>query len=130
MSRTSAIQVAAIVEVDPTINAGSLEAFIETASSLVDEVCVPANYGSARLELIERWLAAHFYAIRDKQVTGEKAGPVSANYQYSLGLVLSVTHYGQQAMLLDTAGGLAALSKAAETGEVAQRGVVWVGIKE
>ena len=92
-------------------------AHIETAAALVDEVCVPSGYTNERLELIERWLSAHFFTITAPRAASESAGPVSTSYLASVGKYLSGSTFGQQALALDTAGGLAALSKAAETGK-------------
>jgi hypothetical protein len=108
MPRTTENAVAAIIEVDEDIN---LAPFIEVAAALVDEVCAPAGYDEARLELIERWLSAHFYAIRDPRRTQEVAGPVSESFQSKVDLGLDVTHYGQQAKLLDTKGTLLILGQ-------------------
>lgn len=124
MAYTTAAQVATIIEVDDTID---LDAFIDTAHELVEELCTDSGYTTTRLELIERWLSAHFYAIRDARIKLERAGPVAAHYQHELGLNLADTMYGQQAMLIDTAGSLAALSKRAEEGKRKGVGVTWLG---
>lgn len=109
MPRTTAAAVEGIIETDITVP--SLDPFIEASNALVTELCEPVTtYDAVRLELIERWLAAHFYAIRDMRRLSETVGPVSEWYQYKLSLGLGCTMYGQQAMLLDTAGGLARLS--------------------
>jgi len=119
MPRTTAELIEGILEVDETI--GSLDPFIAVANELVTEVCAAAEvtpaYSESRLTLIETWLGAHFYCQRDPRFASEKAGPVSANYQYKLGLNLANTHYGQMAMSLDTFGGLAQLSKNVEEGK-------------
>ena len=80
------------------------------ANELVTEVCTDKGYTDSRLELIERWLSAHFYTNRDPRAVNEKAGPVGVTYQSAVALNLNTSHYGQTAMLLDTAGGLAALN--------------------
>lgn len=124
MARTTPTLVGDIVEVDDTI---SLVPFIDTASELVTEVCGSAGYSDTRLELIERWLSAHFYKIRDQAVANEKAGPAQTAYQYQVGLGLAQTKEGQQAMILDTKGGLAALSKRTEQGNSQHPGITWLG---
>ncbi len=131
MARTTPVLVGKIVEVDPLIT--DLTPFIDSANELVTEVCAVAKkedgsdfYTVTRLELIERWLSAHFYKIRDQMVTSEQAGPVQSAYGMKLGLNLAVTTYGQQAMILDTFGGLAQLNKAAESGRVPVTGF-WMG---
>lgn len=125
MPRTSDVAVKAIIEVDDSI---SLDPFIETANELVTEVCASVtSYSSTRLELIERWLSAHFYAIRDPRRKMESAGSVRESYETQIGLMLKETTYGQQAMMLDTAGGLAALSNSAEKKRVSKVGISWLG---
>jgi hypothetical protein len=113
MARTTADAVKGIVEVDSD-SVADLTPFIETASELVTELCEPAGYDETRLELIERWLAAHFYTIRDNRRVSEAIGSVNEWYQYKLGLNLACSMYGQQAMMLDTKLTLAALSNAAQ----------------
>jgi len=125
MARTTSEAVADIIEVDVTIN---LDPFISVANELVTEICSDAGYSAERLELIERWLSAHFYTNRDPRAEQERAGPVSAKYQSKVDLNLSTSHYGQTAMMLDTAGGLAALSNSKGTRRTAS--VVWLGTEE
>lgn len=134
MSRTTFDAVKLLVEVDTTISP-DLAPFIETASALVDSVVATAKkadgvsdyYTSGQLELIERWLAAHFYTIRDNRAAAEKAGSVSINYQYDIGKMLSSSMQGQTALALDTAGGLASLSKQAEEGKPRKVGAFYLG---
>jgi hypothetical protein len=121
--RTTYEAVAKLIEIDSTVTTDAAE-FIETASVIVDEVCATAKktdgsdyYSAARLELIERWLAAHFYAIRDPRAVMEKAGPVSQTIESKIDLYFSVTRYGQQAMLIDTNGGLARLNAKMKNGQ-------------
>jgi len=103
-----------IIEIDDDYN---LDAFILTANELVTEMCTgtkgpqaPNEYSDARLELIERWLTAHFYHILDQRIKTEAAGSVRGEYQHKVDLNLAVTTYGQQAMMLDTNGALFDLS--------------------
>jgi len=123
MPRTTASQVELVVEVDAAID---LEAFIAAANEIVTEVCVPLEYSDTRLELIERWLSAHFYKIRDQAVASEKAGPVAESFQHKVDLLLMQTKEGQMAMLLDTKGGLARLQKALMEGRI-KSGLKWLG---
>jgi hypothetical protein len=125
MARTTSEAVALIIEVDENI---SLTSFIEAANALVTEVCsAVTSYDTTRLELIERWLSAHFYAIRDSRPTNERAGSVGASYQSKVDLGFDVTHYGQMAMRLDTAGGLAQLNAESKLGGARTASVTWVG---
>lgn len=118
--RTTAELVGGIIEVDVNI---SLDPFLTTASTLVDDVELnDSSLTDARLELIERWLAAHFYCMRDPRAVSERAGPVSATYQSKVDLRLNLSHYGQMAIILDTSGYLRSLSSGRITPSV-----TWVG---
>lgn len=108
MSRTTTELVSGIIEVDGSI---SLDPFILAASALVEEIAVKSGHDEERLTLIETWLAAHFYTVRDPRSVAERAGPVGANYQSAVDLGLATSHYGQMAMTLDTSGLLAAMSR-------------------
>lgn len=127
MTRITPAQLRDHIETDPEVSDAQLMVYITTANELVTELCEPVGYTEARLELIELWLAAHFYAVRDVRAASESAGPVSETKQFRLGLVLQVTMYGQQALALDTAGALAALSKATEEGKPRRVSVTWLG---
>jgi hypothetical protein len=122
--RTTAAAVGGIIEVNASI---SLTPFIEAANALVTEVCTDDDYDATRLELIERWLSAHFYAVRDPRVLREAAGSVRAEYKSKVGLGFDVTHYGQMAMRLATAGELSALNEQAKQGGQLTAGVSWLG---
>jgi len=126
MARTTSEAVAAIVEVDVSI---SLTPFIEVANALVTECCADA-YDATRLELIERWLAAHFYTVRDMREVSEGAGGVSASYQSAVALGFDSSHFGQMAIRIDTVGGLAALNERVKKGK--RVGVVfqWLGTEK
>lgn len=107
--RTTSDNVASIIEVDTEIG---LDPFMDVANELVTEYCTGKGqgYSTQRLENIERWLSAHFYAIRDQRPAMEAVGPVRVGYQKVIGTAFDATQFGQQAMLLDTKGGLAALN--------------------
>jgi len=126
--RTTEEAVAGIIEVDSSI---SLTPFIETASNLTDRVAAgdfPVTLTT--LELIERWLSAHFYAQRDPRVTSERAGSVGASYQSAVKTGFKNTHYGQMALALDPTGILASLTEGTRLARVdwlgteSQRGAV------
>jgi len=133
MARTTVDNVEAIIEIDSGI---SLTPFIEVANALVTEKCAVndsdgnAVYTDTRLELIERWLAAHFYHIRDNRPNTDKADVVSRTFRSKVDLGFAVTHYGQQAMLLDTNGGLAALNEQMKSGKSATISFSWLGKTE
>jgi len=113
-----------IIEIDASI---SLTPFILIANELVTELCSDSSYSESRLTLIETWLAAHFYQIRDQAVSSESAKGVAVTYQHQIGLGLKQTKYGQTAMILDTAGNLSQLDKRMEEGEPASVSFSWLG---
>lgn len=128
MSRTTATAVQGIIEHDSNI---SLTPFVEAANNMVTKHCSGvSDYSAADLELIERWLTAHFYAIRDPRASAERAGKVSQTLKSKVDLGLSVTHYGQMAMQLDWAGGLAALDQRIKKGLAPSLGFTWLGAEE
>ena len=105
--RTTDELIEGIADVDATI---SLTPFITVANEIVTEICEPLGYSSSRLVLIETWLAAHFYAVRDPRIKTQSADigiKVSATFEGQSAMGLNFTRYGQQAMMLDTLGGLA-----------------------
>jgi len=130
MARTTEIQVKEIIEEDVTFK---LQPFIDAASILVDKMVASTDTDynettdAAQLEMIERWLSAHFYAIAVPRVASEKAAVVAQSNQYKLGLNLAVTMYGQQAMMIDDSQYLANKNKAAVDGSRTKVGVIWAG---
>lgn len=126
MSRVTAEQVQAIIEVDTT-SITDFTPFITAASALVTKFCSATDYDEDYLLEIERWLAAHFCAIRDMRPASESAGPVSVSYQFKVGMALENTMYGQQAMLLDYMGGLSRWSRQVQEGKRAAATLFWLG---
>lgn len=124
--RTTDSAVGAIIDIT---SGTDITPFIEAASAVVDDHCAPLAYGATRLELIERWLAAHFFAVYDGQIASEKADEVSQAFQYDVGKYLEFTKYGQMAIILDNLGGLAAWQAAIESGKVLPRQLFWGGKK-
>lgn len=126
MARTTAALVRGLLE-DADPNDGVFDPFILSANELVTEICVPLGYTDVRLELIERWLAAHFYSILNPQVSFFSAGTVQESYDSKVDLRLQVTRYGQQVMILDTKGGLAGLSNSAGIVKSTTGTLTWLG---
>lgn len=108
MARTTEEAVRAIIELDDDFD---LDPFIEPANALVTARCAPLAYSAAQLELIERWLSAHFCTVLDPRTIQEQAGSVQASYQSKVDLGLYTSHYGQHALVLDFLGGLANLGE-------------------
>jgi len=131
MARTTADNVEAIIDIDSGI---SLTPFIEVANALVTEVCSAVTdsddtlvYDDTRLELIERWLAAHFYHIRDPKPSREEVDDVSVTYRSIVEVGFNNTHYGQMAIRIDTNGGLARLDSSIKSGKSASVSLSWLG---
>ena len=106
--RVSADAVREIIDVDSSL---SLTPFIEAATLTVDEHLSDESLSDDLLKEIERWLAAHFVAIREQRVKSEKVGDAAATYHGQSGKGLEFTPYGQQAVLLDPTGKLASIGK-------------------
>ncbi len=116
MPRTTPELVRGVIDVDDAID---LSPFIFSANELVTEFCaVDVTYSPSRLELIERWLSAHFYATLDQQAESEGVGAVKSKYQGITAMELDGTRWGQQAMLLDTKRYLAHHSKLVAEGRI------------
>jgi hypothetical protein len=93
----------------------SLIPFMETASAIVDDVALCAiarnkTLDADRLELIERWLAAHCYKLADQGYASNSTADASASYQGQTGMYLEGTKYGQMAVRLDKSGCLQAIA--------------------
>ena len=124
MARTTTDLVKSVLPVSPT---KSLKPFIDTASKLVDKMteCAGDDLDEQHLELIERWLAAHYFSVvNPNTLTSKSIGGASKSFQSSpVTTGLSGTVYGQQALSLDTSGCLEKL-----TGETVS--LVWLGDNE
>lgn len=130
MPRTTDELVRGIVELDPVL-VPSTAPHILTANELVTEVCVPGGYTDERLELIERWLSAHFCKIADAERSSENIDGINESFMNRVDLGLNQTRYGQQALRLDTKGGLARLERQALNGTLGRKvGVTHIGRDE
>lgn len=108
-NRVTEEEVKAIIDVDTAIT--DISPFMTAANLLVTNVCTSTSLSDDLLKEIERWLAAHFIAIRDVRSDSEGVGNVKIKYQYKVDLNLAQTQYGQQAMMLDISGALIRLNK-------------------
>jgi hypothetical protein len=111
------------------INEGDdISPFIDVAHGLVEDVCLDSDYADTKLIRIETWLAAHFYACSlNLQPASERVGAVGIGYQGRTDLGFNLTHYGQMAMTIDTAGNLAALNQEIVAGKRQIVGITWLG---
>lgn len=108
----------------------SLDPYIETASALLDTVVECATekgvtISSTRLELIERWLAAHCYQQSDKGYSSRSTERASGAFHGKWGMKMESTNYGQTAMMLDPSGCLVEMSSASQ-----QADLFWGGTTE
>jgi hypothetical protein len=126
--RTTDTLISEILDFDSGSN---LTAFISTANAFVTQCCtgssVETDYEDDVLTLIETWLAAHLYTIKEQLIDTEKAGSVSEKFQYKIDLGFASSRYGQTAMQLDWQGGLSALNEQMKKGKGRRPGVTWLG---
>lgn len=127
MARTTDALVGGIIKVNATI---PLAPFITLANLDVTEHCADSGYTSERLQQIETWLAAHYYAIRDPRRVREKAGEVSAENQSEVDLGYNVTHYGQMALRIDFQGNLARVDANAKDAGGVGVAITYLGVEE
>lgn len=98
-----------------------LQPFIETATAIVArvEACAIAKetpLTSAELELIERYLSAHFYEHSDPMFTSKSTAGASGSHQGQFMMGFDSTKYGQTALRIDPSGCLASLDKRQRAG--------------
>jgi hypothetical protein len=112
--RVSTVEVTQLIETDPDLD---ILPFIETANLLVDEELDGKGLSDERLRQIELYLAAHFTSLRAERGQLRRTGTGDSTEVYAGKFVegFALTRYGQQALMLDTTGTLAALSAAAKT---------------
>lgn len=120
-NRVTAAEVTAIIETD----IADISPFITAANLIVTEHSSTLDDTTAKE--VERWLSAHMVAIRDMRVSSEKAGSVGQNFQHKLEVGLQVTMYGQQALALDSSGGLAKWNRATNEGLSSTPVLEWLG---
>lgn len=115
MARVTEAEVKEIIEIADDFV--TLDPFILIANEIVNIIAVnDTTITDTILKEIERWLSAHFTAIRDPRVDSEKAGSVGAKYQYKVDIGFEVTTYGQMAKRIDSSGTLAKMDADAKSG--------------
>lgn len=99
--RTNATKVRKIAEQARQLSNADVDGYIEVASTAVDEFCLGVGYSDARLEMIERYLAAHFMYIDLRRPMDEQVGASRNRYETELGRGLALTEHGQQVQFWD-----------------------------
>lgn len=107
-----------------------LEPYIEAASAIIDDVAACAiakdkTLSSTRLELLERWLSAHFYVMSDQPYTEKETGQSRGVFQGKTGMYLEASKYGQMAVTMDSSGCLFAIA----SGERKKVTMFWMGLR-
>lgn len=112
MPRTNATAVKAILLRDyDSKNEPSLDPFIEIASAMVDDLVDTGSEATdTRLELIERWLAAHYYVMSDLVYVSKSTDGVSGSFgsvPFPKGSgAFDLSRYGRMALSIDSTGKL------------------------
>lgn len=115
-ARITSDDLAEVIAIDADISAAVA---IDTAHYLVEDHCSGYGYEEDRLILLEKWLAAHLYAVLSPQLRSETIGPISESYVIGqLGKGFDSTMYGQQALRLDVSRGLSRFDAAVAAGRV------------
>lgn len=128
--RTTAALVRKIMGLEPGDESADLSPFIETASQVVSDICVDTDdyeYSDDKLELIERWLSAHFYTVYEGQVTVEQVASLRQQYAFKIDLYLNNTKYGQMALAIDTNGSLVEYQQSLINGGARRATMSWLG---
>lgn len=119
MSRTTTNKVKSIVEVpaNGALTDAMIDGFIEDAALIVEEELASAGMTEARLELIERYLAAHMITVlteRGGLTSSEVDGSKDTYSSFKDGAGLTMTRYGQMAIGFDSSGRLKLMASSAK----------------
>lgn len=114
-TRTNVVAVAGVLGNNWDGTTG-LQPFIDAATTIVDDVSnndaiTDKVMTTTKLELVERWLAAHFYHCADPTYQSKSTGKASGQFQGQSEMNFAGSRYGQMAIRLDTSRYLAALDQ-------------------
>jgi len=115
MARTTQVEVNKVFEIDTSVIV-DITPFLTGANRLVTKFCSTDDYSETELTEIETWLAAHFCSVKQKIANSEKVDVLSEKFEGQTGMGLQSSLYGQTAMALDWAGGLASWDAIARKG--------------
>lgn len=114
MPRTNAAALRALFPKDDSDR--NVDHYINDASLLVTEVLGTSALTPERLEVIERYLAAHLYVLAEQEggVFEEKIGEANTKMgsTFTLGRGLALTRFGQLVLSWDSTGSFAAMETA------------------
>ena len=101
--------------INTSLTTSEVTPFITAANQIVTSKLGGQGVTSNSLKEVERWLSAHFVAIRsqDSVAKAEKTGEASVTRHGKTEMGLDFTPYGQQAKLLDPTGRLNSAGKIA-----------------
>lgn len=124
MANTTTTAVQALLETAGDYNLRSrpdLGVFVSSASAVMGRVVTCAarkgiTLAADELELVERWLAAHLYAMVDQTYASKNTQSAGGSFHGQTGLNLDGTKYGQNARMLDYSGCLSAIASRAVAG--------------
>ena len=126
-TRVNPTEVKQIMDISSSIIDDDVQIFIDLANLMVNKVITDTSITAAHEKQIEKWLSAHYVAIRDPQSKMEKAGSVSQSFQEKVDLGLNQTRWGQNVLNIDTSGAFAALQSQADGEGVAIASVAALG---
>lgn len=109
VARVIAAEVKEIIDTDKSDQVVD-DSFIQTATLMVDDALLSSSFSDAKLKQIELYLAAHFLCIAEEKggIILDKYGDATQEMQEIYSSGIKSTRYGQQALVLDTSGILAA----------------------
>lgn len=89
----------------------AVTSYVADANVLVSEILGASGFSAERLEMIERYLAAHLYLLGTQEggIFEDQMGEskVKTGSTFTLGQGLRLTRWGQMVLALDTTGGFA-----------------------
>ena len=99
--------------INTSLTEEQVEPFIDVAHALLEQYLgSETSLSEVLLKEIERWLAAHFVAIRTPGIRSKGADGANVVYEIGyLGRGLEATRYGQQVKALDPTGLLSSIGK-------------------
>lgn len=99
MARTD--EAAVTLAIDTSLTTAQIEAFIEDAHVVVDDIAAKdSTIPAAKLTLIEKYLACHLVTLRDPRLTKGVLADVQETYQRDA----EMTEYLKAAIALDPTG--------------------------